>query len=417
MVHKKLPNKESYRKLPYKERYPDIDDPRCSFYVFFLLNGRTERRSLYTRNDRIAQKKFVAFCEELDRGIVGFSFHPRRISFVDFAHEYLREGTAELAPVSVLRHRQNLFGIAKDKSSGKRLEQDGHLVKFFKRYDFKTIRVRDVERYILKRKNEGVSASTILKELATLSAMFSYAMRKEILNRNPVRSAKKPKQKITQPGRAPSMERVNKILQHCYPGARRFILAFLNSGCRKSELSNCDVSDADLDEKKLRVIRKGGKKRHIFMNTVLLRVISEELASRSNVKLDDPLFLNREGRRYRSLRTVLRTACKRAGVPLISHHDLRHAYATFLHQQGKDIPTISCLMGHANPTVTQNIYIHLFDDQLREAAESFEFDYSEKGAKKAQKHLRGIEPARSKGAQDFKSCASASSATPAQLFQ
>jgi hypothetical protein len=38
---------------------------------------------------------------------------------------------------------------------------------------------------------------------------------------------------------------------------------------------------------------------------------------------------------------------------------------------GLDIIRLSKLLGHANPTVTQNIYVHIMDPDLREAGERF----------------------------------------------
>jgi integrase len=87
------------------------------------------------------------------------------------------------------------------------------------------------------------------------------------------------------------------------------------------------------------------------------------------------------GTRYRSLRNPLETACKLAGVPHTSHHGLRHAYATLQYSQGVDLVSLSKLLGHVNPTVTQNIYVHVVDERLRRAAESFQIKMPVKRSK------------------------------------
>jgi integrase len=112
------------------------------------------------------------------------------------------------------------------------------------------------------------------------------------------------------------------------------------------------------------------------MNDVLAQCIKDELEGRKKATPSDPLFHNRYGRRYRSLRKSLATACALAGVPHTSHHGLRHAYATLQYSEGVDLVHLSKLLGHVNPTVTQNIYVHAVDQRLRAAAESFEIDMS-----------------------------------------
>ena len=104
------------------------------------------------------------------------------------------------------------------------------------------------------------------------------------------------------------------------------------------------------------------------MNAVLTRIIEQELAERENPGADEPLFLNQYGTRYRKMRKALKSACENAKVPHCTHHSLRHAYATILHEKGKDIGTISKLLGHANPTITQNIYVHWRDESVHQAA-------------------------------------------------
>ena len=46
--------------------------------------------------------------------------------------------------------------------------------------------------------------------------------------------------------------------------------------------------------------------------------------------------------------------------------------ATIARQKGEDIGTISKLLGHANPSITQNIYIHWRDEEVHRAAQRIE---------------------------------------------
>ena len=61
-------------------------------------------------------------------------------------------------------------------------------------------------------------------------------------------------------------------------------------------------------------------------------------------------------------------ALKTANLPTIRFHDLRHTYASLLIEQGENIKYIQSQLGHANPTVTLNVYAHLMKPVNQEAA-------------------------------------------------
>jgi integrase len=59
----------------------------------------------------------------------------------------------------------------------------------------------------------------------------------------------------------------------------------------------------------------------------------------------------------------LRVACKRAGVPRLSHHDFRHLFATRCIQSGVDLPTVARWLGHSDGgALLAKTYYHLADE-------------------------------------------------------
>jgi len=50
---------------------------------------------------------------------------------------------------------------------------------------------------------------------------------------------------------------------------------------------------------------------------------------------------------------------KRLGLPPIRVHDLRHTYGSLLLARGAPLELVSERLGHANPSITLNIYRHL----------------------------------------------------------
>jgi integrase len=66
-------------------------------------------------------------------------------------------------------------------------------------------------------------------------------------------------------------------------------------------------------------------------------------------------------------------AAEIAGIPnTASPHCLRHSCASFLHAEGASLKNISVYLGHANTTITSQIYVHLFQAELDESAATME---------------------------------------------
>ena len=59
---------------------------------------------------------------------------------------------------------------------------------------------------------------------------------------------------------------------------------------------------------------------------------------------------------------------KRADLEDVRLHDLRHSFASFLVNRGKNLYVVQQMLGHANPRTTQR-YAHLSTDTLDESAE------------------------------------------------
>lgn len=73
-----------------------------------------------------------------------------------------------------------------------------------------------------------------------------------------------------------------------------------------------------------------------------------------------------------SLADELTTACKRAGVPRLTLHSLRHMHISLLAHAGVPVKAVQQRVGHANPSITLNIYTHALGDADRRAADALD---------------------------------------------
>lgn len=96
----------------------------------------------------------------------------------------------------------------------------------------------------------------------------------------------------------------------------------------------------------------------------------------------DLVFTNRLGRPLDGvhvLRRELHPLLKRAGLPLMRFHDLRHTAATLLLMQGVNPKVVSELLGHHDISITLGIYSHVLPDMQRQAAAAMDEVFEHRG--------------------------------------
>jgi integrase len=135
-------------------------------------------------------------------------------------------------------------------------------------------------------------------------------------------------------------------------------LAF--TGCRKGEAGQIEWRDVDFEAGEI-IIRgdaETGTKNWTVRRVPLIpdaRTLFERMRSeRSREPLDAKVFLVGECQKS------LDRACKKVGADRITHHDLRHLFATRCIESGVDIPTVSRWLGHKDGgALAMKTYGHL----------------------------------------------------------
>jgi integrase len=83
------------------------------------------------------------------------------------------------------------------------------------------------------------------------------------------------------------------------------------------------------------------------------------LPPREDRDLDAPLFA---GVKEAPFRMAIIRACKAAGVPHFTPHDLRHRRVSLLHKQGRTWAEIGRFVGQKKLSVTADTYTHVLVD-------------------------------------------------------
>lgn len=69
----------------------------------------------------------------------------------------------------------------------------------------------------------------------------------------------------------------------------------------------------------------------------------------------------------RSIEDTMKRVCARAGIEYYGLHSLRHTFASRCFQKGIPVEIVSKILGHASPTITAKVYIHIMPHMKRDA--------------------------------------------------
>lgn len=96
----------------------------------------------------------------------------------------------------------------------------------------------------------------------------------------------------------------------------------------------------------------------------------QALATGRRRKTEDYVFTTPQGRPLdtRHVTRGFQAALERAGLPRQRFHDLRHAFATLMIEDGEDLAVVSRILGHADLRTTADTYAHLTSRMSERAA-------------------------------------------------
>ncbi len=163
-----------------------------------------------------------------------------------------------------------------------------------------------------------------------------------------------------------------------------FFYTEITTGLRKGEICGLRWEDFDEQSGKLKIQRSVGKlrdgtleigetKTETGKREILLPPSTVELLSKRKEKaVSDWIFPNwkntAEPMNPQSAYTHLKVLLKKAELPLIRFHDLRHTFATHAIAGGVDAKTLSGILGHTNASFTLDTYTHVTTDMQKNAA-------------------------------------------------
>ena len=167
---------------------------------------------------------------------------------------------------------------------------------------------------------------------------------------------------------AEETQRLVGVLQDSENTQLKYIIPLLLLlGCRKRELLDSQWNDFDIERRSWRIPQtKSGKARHVPLSGSVLQVLAQ-LPRWEGCPYVVPNPKTRKP--YVSFFIAWDSARKKAGLPDVRIHDLRHSFASFLINGGQSIYTVMKLLGHTQLKTTQR-YSHLSPQTLLDATDA-----------------------------------------------
>jgi integrase len=315
--------------------------PSGTYFARFKVGGKLVRQSLETAVFSVAKQRLPEkIREHRSRYESVKAFATGKMTVNDAARVYLGKIDAS---VSLKPRSKAYYGMLFDfiNRSWPALAET----------DVRKISERDCENW-LRAYQQRYSPTVINNSIAVLRAIFQEAISAGARFNNPAAGLERVKVRAKQL-ELPSREEFLRFIEAIETAGGRFskdcanLVRFLAySGMRLGEAKNVTWADVSFTRNALHVrgdretATKNGETRILPMIPELEKLLKELRAERA----DEPQ--NTSVMRVFECEKSMTLAAQKIGMKRITHHDLRHLFATICIESGVDVPTVSRWLGH-----------------------------------------------------------------------
>ena len=241
-----------------------------------------------------------------------------------------------------------------------------------------------VDRIESKKQPKGLSAKTVRNIHQIISSALKLAVEQKLIACNPAEGCALPKVERKEMQTLPIEQLTSFLREAKDSGVFALYYIDLTTGLRRGELLGLKWADIDLEKGDLRVQRQIGRingkiiemplKTKNAYRTLPLSADAIDVLKMQKCKVGNSewVFPSPSGGPMSpdSVLHMLHRVLKRAGLPKVRFHDLRHTFATLALQNGVDIKTVSGMLGHFSAGFTLDTYAHVTTSAKREAAKT-----------------------------------------------
>lgn len=240
---------------------------------------------------------------------------------------------------------------------------------------------QDVQTFVFRKLNEGLSHKTIKDILIVLKMILSFGVKNQMTEYRQIDikfPTERDKHSIDILNRSHQKQIMEYIRLH-FTFKNLGIYICLSAGMRIGEICALTWDDLDVENgiihvrktiQRIYVIEEHRKYTEVILDTPKTKNSIREIPMTKNLlKMIRPIKKIVNGNFYvltnepkptepRTYRNYYKQFMQSLGLPLIKFHGLRHSFATRCIESKCDYKTVSVLLGHSNISTTLNLYVH-----------------------------------------------------------
>ena len=240
-----------------------------------------------------------------------------------------------------------------------------------------------MERVESKKQPKGLSAKTVRNINQVISSAMDFAIDQKLISTNPTNGCALPKLEHREMKTLPAEQLASFLHEAKESGVFELYYIELATGLRRGELLGLKWEDIDLERGTIQVRRQIAridgkvveaplKTKNSYRSLSIGTDAVEILRNQQKKTSSEYVFPSPAGGPISpdSVLHMLHRVLKRAGLPKIRFHDMRHTFATVALQNGVDIKTVSGMLGHYSAGFTLDTYAHVTTQAQRQAADT-----------------------------------------------
>ena len=241
-----------------------------------------------------------------------------------------------------------------------------------------------VDRIEAKKKPKGLAPKTVRNIHQMIGSAYNLAMEQNLVSKNPTQGCALPKVEHKEM-KTLTADQLSAFFQEAKDsGVYELYYLDLATGLRRGELLGLKWTDVDFQHGALKIqraiSRQNGKVveaplktknayRTLPLSADAIDVLAQQRRKTGN---SEWVFPSPTGGPMSpdSVLHMLHRVLKRAGLPKVRFHDLRHTFATLALKSGVDVKTLSGALGHYSAGFTLNTYTHATAQMKQDAADA-----------------------------------------------